>query len=36
MSTVAEAPTETVQSTIKLDLTNNWTGRDELPFELVA
>lgn len=27
---------DVVTPRIKLDITNNWTGRDELPFELVA
>ena len=37
MSVVAEA-TDVQSGTemIKLDLLNNWTGRDELPFELMA
>ena len=34
MST-ATLPLSTVE-TVKLDLTNNWTGQDELPFEQVA
>ncbi len=34
MST-ATLPLSTVE-TVKLDVTNNWTGQDELPFELVA
>ena len=34
MST-ATLPLSTVE-TVKLDITNNWTGQDELPFEQVA
>ncbi len=34
MST-ATLPLSAVE-TVKLDITNNWTGHDELPFELVA
>lgn len=38
MSTATEAPTQNQQTvtSVKLNLTNNWTGLDELPFELVA
>ncbi|HVG27532.1 MAG TPA: hypothetical protein VM865_08005 [Acidobacteriaceae bacterium] len=39
MSTAAlpETPTpEPAVPIVKLDITNNWTGRNELPFELVA